>query len=911
MRITLLTVFICLTTFFSYGQKATISGKILDGEFDNEPLAYASVVLKNTTTGINTDDHGSFSLSVDPGSYLVEISYLGYKPVQVPIELKVNQKFSINKTLYTDELTNKLEDVVIVVETNRQKETALLGEQRKAVEIKTAIGSQELSRKGVSDASAAVTKVSGVQKNEGSSQIYVRGLGDRYNSSYFNGLPISSNNPEYKNIDLGLFNTDVIQLISIDKAYNSNYYGDFGGASIDIVSKKFSGKPFLEVGIGSNINTNAVGQSNFYMAKGYNNFGFNGYHNPQASGVNSYKFDRSLNYGSQNPVAGSVNIMGGKSFLVGQEGKISVFATASMNNGYGYKGGYIRSAQAQGDFLKNLDQQVYTYTTNTTAMANVDYKINSKNNIAFNYFFVNSSQLGTDFYRGYIRDIADNGRGVITRSTYTQNQLNIYQLLGNHEISDRIDINWAGSFNKINSYMPDRSQQTLVYNNSADSYIFATNSATDNHRYFQNLSENEFSGNISASYKFSKNESGSFKGKLTIGYNGRDKKRDFDAIQYNYRINSNMQTADVYNYDAFFNATNFSNGLFDVRTYNGRNTPQYYKGNQSIHAGFANISYKFSDKLDAIFGVRYETISQGVNWLTQLSSRPGSNTLNKNAFLPSLILKYALKSNQNLRFAASKTYTLPQFKERALFIYEDVTEIKVGNPYLYASDNYNVDLKWEVFPSTSEVFAVTAFGKYIKNPINEITLASSTNDISYINTGNYGYVYGVELEARKNLFNFSTDKENKLSGGLNVSYMKTDQDLNSNKVRNETDYNINLTYKNSAFTGASDIIANADLTYFKEFANDKNILATVTYNYFSDKIYALGTESKGNLVDKGFGTLDFILKSALNKNLSVSLTAKNILNPKIERVQENPGQNISVGSFTKGSGISLGLNYTF
>ncbi|UYW01291.1 TonB-dependent receptor [Flavobacterium agricola] len=910
MKINVLTIFTCLITFVSFGQKATISGKITDGDFNNEPLPFASVSIKNTSLGISSDDNGKYSLSLEPGNYVVQVSYLGYITQDIPVKLVANENKNLNVTLFSNEDTNKLEDVVITVENNRQKETALLAEQRKAVEIKTAIGSQELSRKGVSDASAAVAKVSGVQKTEGSSQIYVRGLGDRYNSSYFNGLPISSNDPEYKNIDLGLFNTDVIQLISIDKTFNSGYYGDFGGASIDIVAKKFSGKPFLEVGIGSNINTNAIGRSNFYMARGFNEFGFNGYHNPQANTLSKYEFNRSLNYNFQNPIAGNVNVMGGTSFFVGNEGRINVFATANMSNGYGYRGGYTRSAQAQGDYLKSLDQEIYSYNTNTTAMTNVDYKINSKNNIAFNYLFVNSSSLGTDFYRGFIRDLADNGRGTITRSTYTQNQLNIFQLLGNHKLTDRIEVDWAGSYNKIRSFMPDRSQQTSVYNDALQRNVYVTNSTTDNHRYFQNLSENEFAGNLSASYKFAEDE-GFFKGKLTVGYNGRVKKRDFDATQYNFRINSNQQTADIYNYDGFFNAANFNQGLFAIRTYSGRNTPQFYKGDQDIHAGYANVTYKFSDKLDAVFGVRYEKITQNVNWLTQLSSRPGSNDLTKDAFLPSLVLKYALKTNQNLRFAASKTYTLPQFKERALFIYEDVTEIKVGNPFLYASDNYNVDLKWEVFPTNSEVLAVTAFGKYIKNPINEITLASSTNDISFINTGDYGIVYGVELEARKNILDLSTDKENKLSGGLNVSYMKTTQTLDSEKVRNETDYNINLTHNRSAFTGASDLILNADLTYFKEFANNKNILATVTYNYFSDKIYALGTETKGNLVDKGFGTLDFIFKTALNNNLALSLTAKNILNPKINRVQENADRDIAIGSYTRGSGISLGLNYTF
>jgi outer membrane receptor protein involved in Fe transport len=92
----------------------------------------------------------------------------------------------------------------------------------------------------------------------------------------------------------------------------------------------------------------------------------------------------------------------------------------------------------------------------------------------------------------------------------------------------------------------------------------------------------------------------------------------------------------------------------------------------------------------------------------------------KNSILPSLTLKYKINEKQNLRLGVSKTYTLPQF-ERALFVYEDVTEVKVGKPDLYASDDYNFDLKWN-FPATDELISVTGFGKYILNPINEVTL---------------------------------------------------------------------------------------------------------------------------------------------------------------------------------------------
>ena len=80
--------------------------------------------------------------------------------------------------------------------------------------------------------------------------------------------------------------------------------------------------------------------------------------------------------------------------------------------------------------------------------------------------------------------------------------------------------------------------------------------------------------------------------------------------------------------------------------------------------------------------------------------------------------------------------------------------------------------------------------------------------------------------------------------------MKTHQDIDAEKVRNETDgrLNINTTDSSSGFTGASDLILNADLSYTKNFRNDSGIMATLAYNHYSDKLYAIGNEGKGNLV---------------------------------------------------------------
>ncbi len=891
-------------------KSGSISGVITDKDFNNEPLAYASVGIKDSTIGMITDENGNFNLKVDEGNHVLVISYMGYETAEIPVTIKSNETVRINQTLSSNSV--KVEDVVITTSVNKQKEASLLIEQQKAIGIQSNIGAQELSRKGVSDVATAVTKTTGISKQEETGAIYVRGLGDRYNATSMNGLPIPSNNPEKKNIDLSLFTTDIVEYISIDKVYHPKMFGDFAGGNVDIISKDFKGKDLFEIEIGVSANTNAIGENEFYLQQGWNEMGFSKTEIP-SDPLNSFGFENSLKPQKQVPFSGNIGLRFGKSFDIGQEGRLSFFATAGFENGYTYREGINQSVSAQGAKLKSFEQKKYAYNTNTTGMFNTTYKINANHKLSYNFLFVNSSSQTNDEYTGFLRDIAENDNGFIRRGTYEQNQLMVNQLLGSHTLSNRFRLNWGASFNTIESKMPDRTQNTLWFNETQGGYVFAVNSTTDNHRYFQNLKEDEIAVNTAVDYLFNADESENYKSKLTIGYQGKVKNRDFEATQFNFRIAGSQSNTvlDPNNLNLFLNQNNFQNGHFSIETFSGNLEPQVYEGEQIVHAGFVNLEYQMGEKWTTSIGVRAEQIAQNVSWKTQLDNIGNENKLENNTILPSLILKYKINEKQNLRLAASKTYTLPQFKERAYFVYEDVTEVKVGNPDLYASDDYNLDIKWEIFPKEQEIISFTAFGKYIQNPINEVTLASSTNDISYINTGDKGYVFGAEFEIRKQLWQLGSNNEDKLSFGFNVSYMKTSQDLDSDKVRNETNYNINLTDSKAGFTGASDLLANTDLSFFKKFRNDASVMATFAYSYFSDRLYALGTETKGNLVDKGLGSLDFVLKSKLNKNLGLNFSAKNLLDPRYNRVQENTNEDITVLSYKKGINISLGLQYSF
>ena len=84
----------------------TVSGRITDEE--GRPLAGATIKLKGSTTGKNTDGDGNFSLVVPDNGGTLIISYVGYETVEVkvskgvPVEIKLKQADS------------KMGDVVIV-----------------------------------------------------------------------------------------------------------------------------------------------------------------------------------------------------------------------------------------------------------------------------------------------------------------------------------------------------------------------------------------------------------------------------------------------------------------------------------------------------------------------------------------------------------------------------------------------------------------------------------------------------------------------------------------------------------------------------------------------------------------------------------------------------------------------------
>ncbi|QXP50675.1 TonB-dependent receptor [Cellulophaga sp. HaHa_2_1] len=920
MKYLLVSLFLIVSTL-SYAQdKGSVVGTVIDKEASDEPLAFANVLIKGTTKGTTTDFDGLYEIAnVDPGTYSIVFSYLGYETIEIPnVAIEAGKVTTINVPMAASEGMS-LDEVVVTTTTRKDSEAALLLDQKRAVEIKTAIGAQELAKKAVSDAADATTKVTGVNKKEGSSKIYVRGLGDRYNSTTFNGLPLPSNDPGDKNIDLSLFGTDIIENVGISKSFSANLSSDVAGANIDIVSREMTTSSLFKVGISSGYNSQTTFKD-FKNIDGANWVGVNTdtKHNVRDLTVYSFSNGFTPEANTASPNLG-LSINYGKKFQVSDESTISFFLVGSFDNKYSFQDGVSENVIDVGNTGSQFNTKTYNYNASKMLMGNLVYKINANHKLSFNHLFVHSNNQKIEDFTGTTTDIGrgedDNRLVNLLLQTEVQNRLFVNQLLSNHKFGETIDVNASLGYSSIYNDEPDRRKNTFIIDNDDNTTRISQNAVRDNSRFYGNLFENDYSANVNAvKYLGERFEN---KGKVTLGYNGRITDRKFDGIYFDHNFSA-PRTAfvDLDNLDNTFNQENLSNGVFGIETSRGRNNndaetylPQLYDADKKVHAAYIDAIYNLTDKFTANVGVRAEDIKMNVTWNTNISfpgfSNNSSIDLDKQYILPSLNLKYALNEKINLRASGSLSYTYPQFKEIAPFAYEGINYQESGNPGLLPSDNYNAEVKFEIFPKSNELFAVGVFGKLIQNSINRLERNSSIErDFTFDNAGDAS-VFGVEVETKLDLFNSESDdfKRNNISVGANATFMKTKLEYNTNNT------SFNYTGSNSELEGASPFTINADVSYKFDF-EEKETIASLVFNYQSDKVYSIGTNFQENIIEKAVPILDLVLSHKFNKTIGLKLNAKNILNPSFERYRDIP-EKITMNSYKNGVGISAGLSLNF
>lgn len=924
MKTILKLTFYFVTAITFAQQNGTIAGKLTDTQYNNEPLPFANVFIKGTTIGVTSDFDGLYKIgNLKPGIYNLVFSYVGYETVEIPhVEVTANNVTNIDVLMKASAAA--LDEVVIKTQVRRESEVVLLLEQKKATTIKESIGAEQLSKLGVSNAAGATTKISGVSKTDGSGDIFVRGLGDRYLSTTLNGLPIPSDNIERKNINLNLFPTRLIESIDISKTTSPKLSADQASGNIDINTKQLSKRSLLSASASTSINTNVTSNgvfNNFKVSPNYRDVSFGFYNKNIAT-------SRAIVAQSWNPQTVAFPVNKSFSLSVGKRlgDKLSVLLTAGQSESFEYSEGAF--AQYRSNFLDDMIPDAINWKKEvaTSGLFHLRFRANDNNNLKFNSLLIN--KIEDEVFEGgrageaVIYEETDPEEGLsqfIRDQNLKKTLLSVTQLSGEHNFGEKNEVQWAAGYNYLSADEPNRIRNEVNFNDQI--VQLGRTGGFQQRKSVQKIEDIEYNARLNGVFKIIDQEKDQFY--INAGATHRNKSRDFGSQFFGVEetITNAVNPSSIDDISEIFTSQNFNNGLLKRNSL----SPDFYRGELKSTAGYANFTgVRGNFTLQA--GLRFQTDNIFVNWdVNNYAGRIGDVSKDYNRIFPSFNIKYNLSEKHSIRFANSYTTTLPEFKEIAPFEYvSPVGQVTRGNPNIEASLNRNFDLKWEFFPSRDQLLSLTGFYKLIEDPINKVQDRGSAGVFSYFNAGDEATVYGFEVESRINLI--SGDEQPNLKLNVNASRMWHKQDLKE-VYDNAGNFVRTFRYKGLTETGlqgASDWIVNGALNFNTKTNNPFE--ATLSANYASDRIYALGApefQSSGDvnyndaIVENGVVTLDLILKKKLTKNLKIGVSGKNILNPQIKRTQlikpstTNIETKETVLSYTRGTRLGLNINYTF
>src|SRR5688572_6954232 len=178
-------VLFLLFTVPGYSQiTRTLAGQVVD--FDTrEPLKGATIRVREPERTVTSNDSGRFTLQIDPGEYVLIVSYVGYNSRNFTIALFTDQQLQFDIKKKGD---NLLDEVIVNAEfrKNKVKETEMSivrinPEQLKRIPV--AFGEPDILK--------ALTLQPGVvTAGEGAGGFYVRGGNADQNLVLLDGAPL-------------------------------------------------------------------------------------------------------------------------------------------------------------------------------------------------------------------------------------------------------------------------------------------------------------------------------------------------------------------------------------------------------------------------------------------------------------------------------------------------------------------------------------------------------------------------------------------------------------------------------------------------------------------------------------------------------------------------------------------------
>ena len=734
-------------------KQGTIRGRIIDAS--KQTLPGASIYIENLRTGVTSDVNGYYTFSnLNPGTYTIKISYVGYSPVEMKITIPAG------KTLEKDVVLNEgLELQEVVVGGAFQGQRRAINSQKNSLGITNVVSADQVGKFPDSNIGDALKRISGinVQYDQGEARFgQVRGTSADLSSVTINGNRIPSAEGDTRNVQLDLIPADMIQTIEVNKVVTPDMDGDAIGGSINLVTKNSPYKRTITATAGSGYN--------WISEKAQLNLGFT-----YGDRFFNDKLGIMLSASYQNAPSGSDDV----EFVWDTDSKGTICLTDYQIRQY-----YV-----------TRERQSYS--------AAFDWDINANHKLFFKGIFNNRNDW-ENRYRLTLKDlnkdvnkkkegaVADNKASVRlqtkagspnNRNARLERQRTMDFTLGGEHLFGKLSMDWNASYARASEERPN--ERYLGYELKKQNfdidlsdirrpYASAQAGSTlilNNDFSLQELTEQQ-EDIVEKDLKFSMNfklplVKGFYSNQLRFGAKVVDKSKDKDLEFYDYEpvdekaFNSNsFSNTSEQNRNGYMPGEKYKAGTFISKEYvggldlnnsslfNKTENPEElageYKARETVTAGYLRFDQNFGKKLSAMVGLRLENTHlkyNGRKLTLNDDGDPESLTVTpdvKDSYLnvlPSVLLKYNVSEDFKIRGSFTETLSRPKYSALIpnVNINNKDNELTLGNPELKPTTSFNFDLSADYYFKS---VGLVSIGIYYKD-INDFIVTQTVRGYEY------------------------------------------------------------------------------------------------------------------------------------------------------------------------------------
>ncbi len=926
----LLAALLCVT--FADAQKGTVSGTITGHEDGrSQPMAFVNVVLKGTTTGATTDLDGKFSFQAESGTHTLLVSSVGYAPLERPLVVVADQRTYADIELRTQGVDIKEFEVVRTKRT--ETEGAVVMETRKSEQVVNGIGREQIGKSQDRTAGDVVKRIPGVTM-VGDRFVMIRGLADRYNTVLLNDVPAPSLEPDKRAFSFDILPSGTLDRIMVYKTGAPELVGEFAGGVIKLYTMNAPEENTTRVDLSGSFRTGTTFKDFFSSERGAtdalgfdnglrtlpNAFPGNLHHLPAESLTAAGRSLRN-NWSTQATTAMP-------------DPRLSVYLARRFGkDGAHLSGGNVTSLSYSntrtGYVMENLNYNLFDQTTQRadtiyryldheniaqvrmSLLNNTNVLVGKRTKLELRNLFVQQGTEQTTLRTG--RNLEEGFEVKNYALRYQQRTIYSGQLQGQHDLTPDVNqLSWTAGYTLALSKEPDfRRVRTVRDINTQDAetpfrVVIPPGAATlDAGRFFSTMNETAMTGKVDYVHKLA-GEKNSIT--LRTGAFVEQKDRTFSARWMSFRAaNSTLfdNTLTLLPLSTIFSAQNINNTT-GFKLEEGTNPSDRYTAANLLVAGYAGASAKLGSSIMVSAGVRAEHNAQQLR-----SATVGGARVNVDnpvlSILPSINASYQLTQKAQLRVAYANTVNRPEFRELAPFAFYDFSMNNVlrGNADLKTARIQNIDLRYEHYPSASELFSVGVFHKHFIDPIEMFFLpgagSGGTRNFTFGNAVSATSL-GAEVELRRS-FNtlFTEGYLSKLGAMFNAAYVHTTVTLGHRAAGQDQE---------RPLMGQSPYVLNAGL-YFQD--TERKLQYNVLYNVIGPRLFAVGTYGTPDVYEMPRNVVDIALSKGIGQRLELKLAAQDILNQPVRMIQDSNANgridksDQDIMTFRRGAYLTVGL----